>query len=183
MPVQIRVTGSVLSFRSVTVYRAPTRDVEFIYRHVLDVSAICDLPGYEHVDIDTALSILGEAARFMEEVIAPTNRIGDTEPPVLHADGSVTVPRAVRDAYAQYVEAGWTAVTGDASVADPNGNSDGDNDANLIEYATMTSPVECRTGSCEKHCLNSRKATRFAAWSCSRPMRRFHRTIQAMAID
>jgi alkylation response protein AidB-like acyl-CoA dehydrogenase len=97
-----------------TVYRAPLRDIEFLYRQVLDLAGICDLPGFEHVELDLVSGILEEAARFMEEVVAPTNRVGDTVGAVRDDDGSVTLPPEIRDAYGKYVAAGWNAVKGSA---------------------------------------------------------------------
>ena len=97
-----------------TVYRAPLQDIEFLYRYVLDLAGICELPSFEHVEPDLVSGILEEAARFMEEVVAPTNRIGDTVGAIHNEDGSVTMPPEIRAAYAKYVAAGWNAVTGSA---------------------------------------------------------------------
>jgi alkylation response protein AidB-like acyl-CoA dehydrogenase len=97
-----------------TVYRAPLRDIGFLFEHVFDLAGICELPGFEHVDPGIVPGILEEAARFMEQVVAPTNTIGDSLGAVRHDDGSVTLPPEIRDAYAKYVAAGWNAVKGAA---------------------------------------------------------------------
>jgi acyl-CoA dehydrogenase len=97
-----------------TAYRAPLRDIEFLHRRVLDLAGICELPGFEHVESDLVSGILEEAARFMEEVVAPTNQVGDTVGAVRNDDGSVTLPAEIRDAYAKYVAAGWNAIKGSA---------------------------------------------------------------------
>ncbi len=93
-------------------YRAPLDDIRLVLREVADVEGVCNLPGYEHVDADTIDGVLDEFARFVEEVVAPTHRIGDAEGCSVE-DGVVTVPKAFHDAYDQYLAAGWGAVTQD----------------------------------------------------------------------
>ncbi|WP_204268004.1 acyl-CoA dehydrogenase family protein, partial [Escherichia coli] len=46
-------------------------------------------------------------ARLAENVILPTNRVGDMEGCVRHDDGSVTTPKGFKEAYRQYCEGGW----------------------------------------------------------------------------
>ncbi|HUF33416.1 MAG TPA: acyl-CoA dehydrogenase [Acidimicrobiales bacterium] len=91
-------------------YVAPLADIRFVLDHVVDVGALASLEPFAHAKADVVHGVLEETARFMEEVVAPTNRIGDTEGLTLDADGSVTTPEAFRDAYRRYVEAGWGAV-------------------------------------------------------------------------
>ena len=40
-----------------------------------------------------------EAGRFMAEVVAPTNRVGDEQGATMEADGSVTVAPEIKKAY------------------------------------------------------------------------------------
>ena len=46
----------------------------------------------------------------MAEVVAPTNRAGDLEGARWQPDGTVVTPTGFKEAYHQYVEAGWGAV-------------------------------------------------------------------------
>jgi 3-(methylsulfanyl)propanoyl-CoA dehydrogenase len=92
-------------------YHPPLRDIELVLHHIAGLDEILDFPGYEHVDAETVSDALDEAGRFMAEVVAPTNRVGDTIGATF-ADGSVTTPEEYRKAWTQYVEAGWSAVTG-----------------------------------------------------------------------
>jgi alkylation response protein AidB-like acyl-CoA dehydrogenase len=94
-------------------YRAPVRDIAFVLDHITKLSTVTDLPRFEHVDPDVVSGVLDEAGRFMSEVVAPTNRIGDTEASVRNDDGSVSTPPGFAEAYAKYVDAGWGAVKGD----------------------------------------------------------------------
>jgi alkylation response protein AidB-like acyl-CoA dehydrogenase len=90
-------------------YHAPVRDMRFVLEHVCDVHGLADLPAFGDLDVTTLDDLLGEAARFFSEVVAPTNRAGDVEGSRRNADGSVTTPTGFADAYARYVEAGWGA--------------------------------------------------------------------------
>ena len=91
-------------------YTAPLRDIRFVLEHLVDLRSVAELPGYEHVDADGVYSVLEENARFMEDLVAPLNRVGDEQGSVRHEDGSVTTPEGFVDAYKAYVDAGWGGV-------------------------------------------------------------------------
>jgi alkylation response protein AidB-like acyl-CoA dehydrogenase len=91
-------------------YTAPLRDMRFVLEHLVDLASIAALPPFEHVDGDGVYAVLEENARFMEDLIAPLNRVGDLQGSVHNADGSVTTPEGFRDAYRAYVAAGWGGV-------------------------------------------------------------------------
>src|SRR3954468_11280159 len=91
-------------------YTAPLADIRFTLDHVVDLAGLAKLPAYVHADPATVHGVLEEAARFVEEVVAPTNRQGDIQGSVLQPDGTVRTPDGFRDAYRRYVEAGWNGV-------------------------------------------------------------------------
>ena len=93
-----------------TDYQPPLEDIRFVLEHVAELDKILTWPGYDHTDTDLTFGILDEAGRFMADLIAPLNRIGDLEGPTLHADGSVTLPDGYKEAYARFVAAGWNGV-------------------------------------------------------------------------
>jgi alkylation response protein AidB-like acyl-CoA dehydrogenase len=84
--------------------------MRFVLDHIADLETIASWPGFEHVDSDLTHGILEEAGRFMADLIAPLNRAGDEEGATLHDDGTVTLPEGFKEAYAQYVAAGWNGV-------------------------------------------------------------------------
>jgi acyl-CoA dehydrogenase len=88
-------------------YKAPVNDTLFVLKDVLGYERYSNLPGFSDATPDVLVAILGEAARLAEEVIQPTNRVGDIEGCVRHPDGKVTTPAAFKDAWRQYREGGW----------------------------------------------------------------------------
>jgi alkylation response protein AidB-like acyl-CoA dehydrogenase len=93
-----------------TDYRPPVADLAFVLEHLAGYNDVAALPEFAHADLETVVGILEEAGDFMTEVVAPTNRIGDTEGAKRQPDGSVRTPAPFRDAYGKYVDAGWGAV-------------------------------------------------------------------------
>ena len=91
-------------------YSAPVWDIRFIAEELANIGAISSYPDYSEADPDLIEPLLVEAARFIEEVIAPLNVGSDRHGSVLNEDSSVTTPPGFVDAYANFVEAGWQAV-------------------------------------------------------------------------
>jgi butyryl-CoA dehydrogenase len=74
--------------------------------------AIQQLPGYEELDRETLESILEEAGRFVSERLLPLNRSGD-EAGCSWTDGRVSTPEGFKQAYDDFVEAGWNSIAFD----------------------------------------------------------------------
>ncbi len=87
-------------------YTAPIRDLLFDLEHLAGLSSIAQLPGYEDATLDTARAVIGECAKFNQDVIAPLNRAGDVQP-ATWADGRVTTTPGFKQAFRQFAEAGW----------------------------------------------------------------------------
>ncbi len=94
-------------------YSPPLDDMKFALKEVVDVESLSELPAFNEVGLEALDSLLDEASRFFNEVISPTNRTGDLEGSLLNNDGSVSTPTGFREAYAQYVDAGWGAISFD----------------------------------------------------------------------
>jgi alkylation response protein AidB-like acyl-CoA dehydrogenase len=91
-------------------YAPPLADIRFVLEHVVDVAGLARLDVFNHADPATVDAVIEEAGKFMADVLAPLNRVGDGTGSRLEADGSVVTPPGFRDAYARYVEAGWGAI-------------------------------------------------------------------------
>ena len=94
-------------------YLAPLEDMKFALKEVIDIASLTELPNFSKVGLESLDDILDEAGRFFNEVISPTNRVGDLEGSKLNQDGKVTTPTGFKEAYAQYVDAGWGAISFD----------------------------------------------------------------------
>ena len=94
-------------------YKAPVDDTVFLLRDVFDYGRYANLPGFSEAPLDVVEQVLAEGAKFVEEVVQPLNRIGDTQGCTRHADGSVTTPKGFKDAYKAMVEGGWVGLSGD----------------------------------------------------------------------
>jgi alkylation response protein AidB-like acyl-CoA dehydrogenase len=95
------------------MYHAPLRDLRFVLNELLQAQQLSQLPRYAEFTTELADSILEEAARFGEEVLAPINVLGDTRG-AQYRDGRVQMPEEFRAAYAQFVAAGWPQLSAPA---------------------------------------------------------------------
>jgi alkylation response protein AidB-like acyl-CoA dehydrogenase len=90
-------------------YKAPLREIEFVLHDVLDVEQLARLPGYADATRDTLDGLIGEAAKLVEEQLAPLNAGADAG--CKWQDGAVTTPPGFRDFYKLYGQSGWIGVS------------------------------------------------------------------------
>ncbi|MFI4914637.1 MAG: acyl-CoA dehydrogenase family protein, partial [Steroidobacterales bacterium] len=95
-------------------YRAPLKDLLFVLEHLLHASELARLARYGDYGAELAESILLEAARFGEQVLAPINALGDRTGATWSPTG-VCMPGPFRQAYEQFVAAGWPQLTVDTA--------------------------------------------------------------------
>lgn len=92
-------------------YKAPLRDIRFVMNELLESEALYqNLPGYEEATADLMDAIIEEGAKFAENVLSPLNDSGDDEGCTWSEQG-VTTPAGFPEAYQQYVENGWPALS------------------------------------------------------------------------
>ncbi len=91
-------------------YRAPIADMLFVLDHIVELETLARRPAFEHADLETVGGLLEEAARFMEEQLAPLNRPGDEQGVRMEGD-RVFHPEGFAEAYAKFVDAGWNGIS------------------------------------------------------------------------
>jgi alkylation response protein AidB-like acyl-CoA dehydrogenase len=93
-------------------YKAPLKDMKFVLFDVLKAGQIYKDLSYSNADSELLDAVLEEAAKFTENVLAPLNHSGDGEGCHYDKDtGAVSTPAGFREAYKQFVEAGWSGLT------------------------------------------------------------------------
>jgi len=92
-------------------YKAPVEDVQFLLDDVFHIERYANLPGFADATPDMVAAILGEAAKYCEQVLTPLNAVGDREGCTRHDDGRVTTPKGFKDAFKQLVEGGWIGIS------------------------------------------------------------------------
>ena len=96
-------------------YTPPLRDMQFVLHEVFQVTEelkVC--PPHADVDADTINAVLEEGGKFAAEVAFPINLSGDQEGCTLDkTTHEVKAPKGFKEAYKQYVEGGWPALSCD----------------------------------------------------------------------
>lgn len=94
-------------------YQAPLRDMQFVLYEVLKGDEILpSLPGFEDATREIMDAMLTEGAKLAENVMAPLNTPGDREGCQYDPESkSVTTPTGFKEAYKQFAENGWTALS------------------------------------------------------------------------
>ena len=94
-----------------SAYKAPLNEFIFLLKHLVNYDAHAELPGYEEVGMEMVEAILPEAAKFFENIIAPTNLETDQQGTRLN-DGEVQIAPVIKGLGAQMSQAGWTGLGG-----------------------------------------------------------------------
>ena len=94
-------------------FKVPIRDMQFSLNEVFHYTSRCaEIGGFEEVGDDLLDAILEEAAKFVEQELAPINQSGDQQG-CQWEDKTVTTPEGFKEAYAKYVEGGWAGLSAD----------------------------------------------------------------------
>ena len=96
-------------------YTAPLRDMQFVLHELLKVEQeFKQLPRHAEIDQDIVNQVLEEGGKFASQVVFPLNHSGDREGCRLDKENhTVQTPAGFKEAYRQYVEAGWPALAAD----------------------------------------------------------------------
>jgi len=89
-----------------TTYIAPTEEVNFVLKHLVNIDELAKLPGFEEASPDMVEAILEEAAKFAQERLAPLNWEGDQNGARCE-DNKVIPSPGFKEAYQDFYENGW----------------------------------------------------------------------------
>ena len=91
-------------------YTPPLKEIRFVLDHLAGMADVAALPGFEDASPDMVDSILGEAAKIAENILAPLNCIGDVQGAKLGADGIARTAEGWGTAWQALVEGGWNGL-------------------------------------------------------------------------
>jgi 3-(methylthio)propanoyl-CoA dehydrogenase len=93
-----------------STYQAPLKEMRFLIHELVGLQRLSEVPQWAEVTPELIDHILDEAARFAEGVLSPLNAIGDRVGSIRNADGTVTTPPGFKEAYQQFIKAGWNSL-------------------------------------------------------------------------
>ena len=93
------------------IYKAPVDDVLFLLNDVFHIERYANLPGFADASPDLVEAILGEAAKFCEDVLTPLNRVGDTQGCTRHRRRPRDHAERLQGGLRQIVEGGWIGIS------------------------------------------------------------------------
>jgi alkylation response protein AidB-like acyl-CoA dehydrogenase len=94
-------------------YTAPMQDMQFVLHQVWDIKQhLAEIPYFENISLDILDTVLEEAAKINNTLLAPLNSPGDQQGCQFN-HGKVTTPEGFKNAYQTFQQAGWPALTAD----------------------------------------------------------------------
>lgn len=93
------------------MYQAPLRELRFALHELIGDEQLASFASCGDYSADFVDSVLEEAGKFAEEVLAPINRVGDTQGAKWTPNG-VVMPPEFKSAYQQFAAGGWSQLRG-----------------------------------------------------------------------
>ncbi|MEQ1929745.1 MAG: acyl-CoA dehydrogenase [Parvularculaceae bacterium] len=90
-------------------FATPIRDMRFSLEHMAGAGALRRSGAYPDLTEDVTESVLTQAAKFCDEIVAPLNEGSDRHPSRLE-NGVVRTSPGFKEAYRHYVEGGWNSL-------------------------------------------------------------------------
>src|SRR3979490_1728622 len=89
-------------------YKAPLRDMHFVLQELAGLAGVAKLPGLREINAELVDKIREQSGKFANGGLSPLNKPADKEGSKWEK-GRVTTPKGFKEAYRQFVEAGWNA--------------------------------------------------------------------------
>ena len=98
-------------------YQPPERDIDFLLSRVFRLTEEwSSVPSLEDFSADVLSAVVAEGGRVAREVLAPLNRIADSEG-CRWVDGEVTTPSGFKAAFSEFAAGGWLGLSGNPDFA------------------------------------------------------------------
>jgi len=94
------------------IYNAPIEDMMFLFEKLRNNKNYNEIEKYKEVNSELVKNILDEAAKINQNIILPLAKSGDENPTILE-NGVVRTPPGYKEAYAKFIEDGWTSLSCD----------------------------------------------------------------------
>jgi len=91
-------------------YKAPLREIDFVLNDVLKAERLARLPGFEEASPETLRGLLEEAAKLIENELAPLSARSD-EQGCKYSNHEVKVPDGYAEFFKKFAEAGWVGIS------------------------------------------------------------------------
>ncbi|MGQ0622992.1 MAG: acyl-CoA dehydrogenase family protein [Panacagrimonas sp.] len=89
-------------------YQAPLQEIRFVLDEILQIGRLVDVPAFAELGGDTIHGAIEEAAKLMEEQLAPLHRASDQG--CTWDNGEVRAPAGYREFYQRFQQGGWMGI-------------------------------------------------------------------------
>ncbi|MEO1795759.1 MAG: acyl-CoA dehydrogenase [Pseudomonadota bacterium] len=94
-------------------YRSPVSDYQFIFDQVVPMAPVAATERFADAQPDVVSAVLTEAGKMCDDIIAPLQRVGDTNPARLE-NGVVRTPPGFAQGYEAVKDGGWVGIAAQA---------------------------------------------------------------------
>ena len=91
-------------------YQAPVQEYKFIFDHVVRFDKVANTARFKEATPDMVEAIMGEAGRMCQDVLAPLQSVGDTDPARLE-NGKVRTSAGFAEGYQAIADGGWVSMS------------------------------------------------------------------------
>ncbi len=91
-------------------YQAPVQEYKFLFDHVVRFDQVANTARFKEATPDMVEAIMGEAGRMCQDVLAPLQSVGDTDPARLE-NGKVRTSAGFTEGYQAIADGGWVSMS------------------------------------------------------------------------
>ena len=91
-------------------YQAPLQEYKFLFDHVVRFDQVANTARFKEATPDMVEAIMGEAGRMCQDVLAPLQSVGDTDPARLE-NGKVRTSAGFAEGYQAIADGGWVSMS------------------------------------------------------------------------